>query len=69
MPWLPLVDNVPLQPPVAVQDVALVELQFRVVDPPLGTVVETAVSEAVGITLMVMLAALLVPPAPLHVTE
>ncbi|HEX9138389.1 MAG TPA: hypothetical protein VF848_01265 [Steroidobacteraceae bacterium] len=67
--WLPLAANVPLQPPVAVQDVALVELQFNVVDPPAATVVETTDSEAVGITLIVTLAALLVPPAPPQVSE
>jgi hypothetical protein len=46
----------------------LVELQFKVVELPLATMVETAVSEAVGITFIVTLAALLVPPAPLQVS-
>jgi hypothetical protein len=46
--WLPLVANAPPQSPVAVHDVALVELQVSVEDPPLATAVGLAVSVAVG---------------------
>jgi hypothetical protein len=57
-------------PPVAVQDVALVELQVSVEDEPLATVVGLAVSVAVGLGAMVTVAvaAVLVPPVPVHVT-
>jgi hypothetical protein len=62
---------VPLQPPVAVHDVALVELQVSVEKPPLAIVVGFAVSVAVGTGAMVTVAvaAVLVPPAPVHVNE
>jgi hypothetical protein len=46
--WLPLVANSPPQSPVAVHDVALVELQVSVEVPPLATAVGLAVSVAVG---------------------
>jgi hypothetical protein len=36
---VPLVAREPLQPPEAVQDVALLELQVNVEEPPLGTTV------------------------------
>jgi hypothetical protein len=69
--WLPLMANVPLQPPDAVQDVALVELQVRVEAAPLTTEAGFAVKEAVGSPriVTVAVAAVLVPPAPLHVNE
>jgi hypothetical protein len=65
---------VPLQPPLAVQDVALVELQVSVEDPPPAIVVGYAVSAAVatglgGVTVTVAVAGGLVPPAPVHVNE
>jgi hypothetical protein len=64
---------VPLQPPEAVQDVALVELQVNVEDPPLVVVVGLAVSMAVGtglaVTVTVAAAAVLVPPVPVQVRE
>jgi hypothetical protein len=62
---------VPLQPPEAVHDVALVEVQVSVEDPPLATAVGLAISVAVGtgLTVTVTLAAGLVPPAPLQVRE
>jgi hypothetical protein len=71
--WLPLVANVPLQPPEAVHDVALVELQVSVDAPPLATFVEFAVSMAVGtglaVTVTVAATAVLVPPPPEQVSE
>ena len=68
---MPLAAFVPLQPPEAVQDVALVELHVSVEDPPLAMVVGFAVSVAVGLRAMVTVAvaAVLVPPAPVHVNE
>ena len=48
MLWVPLVANVPLQPPEAVQEVALVELQVNVDAAPLSTAVGAAVSDPVG---------------------
>jgi hypothetical protein len=72
--WLPLVAFAPANvPPVAVQDVALVELQVNVEDPPLAIVVGFAVSVAVGVGLVVTVtmaaAGVLVPPGPVHVNE
>ena len=71
---MPLAAFVPLQPPVAAQDVALVELQRSVEDPPLGMLVGFAVNVAVGtglavITVTVAAAAVLVPPGPVQVNE
>ncbi len=66
---LPLAASVPLQPPEAVQLVALVELQESVDEPPFGTEVGLADNDAVGTTLTVVEAALLVPPGPLQVME
>jgi hypothetical protein len=62
---------VPLQPPEAVQEVALVELQVSVDVPPPAIVVGFAVSVAVGLGAIVTVAdvALLVPPVPVHVNE
>ena len=58
-------------PPVAVHDVALVELQVNVDVPPLAIEVGLAVSVAVGTGAMVTVAeaAVLVPPVPLQVNE
>ena len=58
-------------PPVAVQEVAFVEPQVSVEDEPLAIVVGLAVSVAVGLGTMVtmVVAAVLVPPAPVHVNE
>jgi hypothetical protein len=70
--WLPLMPFAPANvPPVAAQDVALVELQVSVVLAPLEIEVEIADSEAVGTGAMltVAVAAALVPPAPLQVSE
>ena len=67
----PLAGFVPLQPPEAMQDVALVELQVRVDDPPPAMVGGLAVRVAVGAEAMVTVAAvgILVPPVPIHVNE
>ncbi len=65
----------PDQPPPAVQAVALVELQVSVEAPPLATDVGAAPSETVGAgvvaaaTVTVAVAAGLVPPAPVQVSE
>jgi len=70
--WLPLVPFAPANvPPVAVQDAAFVELQVNVVLAPLGIEVKAADSVAVGTGAMVTVAvaAVLVPPAPLQVSE
>jgi len=58
-------------PPVAVQDVALVELHVNVEDPPLAIEVGFAASVAVGAGAMVTVAdaAVLVPPVPVQVSE
>jgi hypothetical protein len=58
-------------PPVAVHEVALVELQVNVEVPPLTIVAGFAVSVAVGLgaTVTVAIAAVLVPPVPVHVNE
>jgi hypothetical protein len=70
---VPLVGNVPLQPPEAVQDVALVELQVSMEVPPLGTLVGFAIKVAAGtelaVTLTVVAAAVLVPSEPVQVSE
>ena len=61
----------PLQPPEAVHEVALVELQVKVDVPPLTIVVGFAVSVTVGLGAIVTVAdvALLVPPVPVQVRE
>jgi hypothetical protein len=46
--WLPPVASAPVQPPEALQEVALAELQVSVAVPPLVTVVGDAVIDAVG---------------------
>jgi hypothetical protein len=62
---------VPLQPPEAVHEVALVEFQVSVEAAPLTTAVGFAVSVAVGTGAMVTVAvaALLVPPVPVQINE
>jgi len=61
----------PVQPPEAVHDVALVELQVSVELAPLAIDVGFADSVAVGTGAMVTVAdaTVLVPPAPVHVNE
>ena len=66
---VPLVALAPLQPPVAVQDVALVELQVSVEVPPLAMTEGVATNVAVGMMLTRTVDAPLVPPVPVHVKE
>jgi hypothetical protein len=56
---VPLVAFVPLQPPEAVQDVALVELHVSIDVPPLATEVGDALMDAVGVE---SIGVLLLPP-------
>jgi hypothetical protein len=60
---------VPLQAPEAVQEVALTELQVNVEAPPLATDAGAAEKVTVGAMLTVTLEAMLVPPAPLQLSE
>ena len=46
--WLPEVALDPLQPPLAVQLVALVEDQVKALEPPLSTIAGLALRETVG---------------------
>jgi len=69
---VPLVAFAPANvPPVAVHEVALVELQVNVAVPPPAIVVGFAVRVAVGMVpiVTVAVAAVLVPPSPLQVNE
>ena len=58
-------------PPVAVHDVALVELQVNVELPPLAMLMGFAFKVAVGMVPIVTVAVVtaLVPPGPVHVSE
>jgi hypothetical protein len=69
--WLPLVASAPVQPPDAVHDVALVELHVNMEAPPLAIDAGLADSVAMGTgaTVTVDVAAVLVPPAPVQVSE
>ena len=68
----PEVERAPLQPPEAVQPVALVDDQFSVAAAPLATLVGVAVSVTVGaggVDVTVTVAeALALPPAPLQLS-
>lgn len=66
---VPLVASEPLQPPEAVQPVALVEDHVSAEVPPLATVVGLAVSVTVGAGDVTVTVAdwLALPPAPVHV--
>ena len=66
---VPLAALVPVQPPVAEQEIALVELQVSMEALPAATAVGFAVKVAVGVMLTVAVAAVLVPPAPVQVSE
>ena len=70
---VPLAAFEPLQPPEAVHDVALVELQVNIELLPLAIDVGLAVSVAVGaravVTVTVAVAGALVPPGPVQVIE
>jgi hypothetical protein len=71
--WVPLVANVPVQPPDAVQAVASVELQVSVAAPPLVMLVVETASAAVGVlagaTSTVTDLVSVVPPDPVHSSE
>ena len=66
----PEIERAPLQPPEAVQPVALVDDQFSVAAAPLATLLGVAVSVTVGAGgLTVTVAdALALPPAPLQLS-
>jgi hypothetical protein len=68
---VPLVALVPLQPPDAVHEVALVELHVRSDFPPLATDegFVARVTVAAGTTLTVAVVTVLMPPVPLQVSE
>jgi hypothetical protein len=65
---VPLAASVPLQPPEAVQESALIELQVSDAVPPRATAPGEAVSVAVGkgFTVTAALTGTLVPPGPEH---
>ena len=74
--WVPLAGSEPVQPPDAVQDVALVEFQVSVDEPPGATLAGEALRLAVGaagggkgLTVIEAVAGGLVPPGPEHVNE
>jgi hypothetical protein len=70
---VPVTSWAPLQPPVAVHAVALVELHVRVAAAPaaigFGLAARVTVGAITGVTVTVAVAALLAPPAPLQVNE
>lgn len=71
---VPLVASVPVQPPEAVQDVALVELQVSTEVPPLAIADGAALKLTVGTTgvdetVTVAVTGSLVPPAPVQTSE
>ena len=69
-PSVPLIASAPVQPPLAVQEVAFVLDQVRVELPPEEMVVGLADSVTVGAgaTVTVVLAGDVVPPAPVQVS-
>ena len=69
MLWVPLAGSAPLQPPDAVQPVALVDVHVNDDALPLATDAGDAVKVTVGAMLTVTLEAVLVPPGPLQVSE
>jgi hypothetical protein len=68
---VPLVGREPLQPPEAVQEVALAELHVRVEAPPPATTAGPAasVTVAAGMTVTAAVATLLLPPVPKQTRE
>ena len=68
---MPLVALVPLQPPEAVHEVALLELHVSMEAPPLATMAGFAVSVTLAVpgTATVAVATLLVPPSPTQVKK
>lgn len=71
VPWLPLAASVPLQPPDAVHESALVDIHVNVEAPPEATAVGVAVSATIGswFTMTGALASALLPPGPVQVNE
>lgn len=69
--WAPPIDFVPLQPPDAVQAVALAEVHVSVEAPPLATARGATVKVTLGraLTVTVTAAAALLPPVPVQVIE
>ena len=68
--WLPEVALLPDHAPEAVQEVALVDDQVSVEDPPLATDVGFAVSDTVGTgNTVTVTEALALPPEPVQVRE
>ncbi len=75
--WLPLTARLPLQPPDAAHDVALMAFQASVVVPPLAMAEGVAVRVTAGdggwpvtaVTVTVAEFGALVPPLPVHVIE
>jgi hypothetical protein len=69
--WLPLAATVPLQPPEALHEVALVELHVSMEAFPEATAVGAAASVAVGagIDATVAVAGGVTPPGPVHTIE
>lgn len=66
--WVPLVALLPVQPPLAVQEVALVEDQVRVALWPETMLVGEAEKETVGAAALTLTVTLrvVVPPAPVQ---
>ncbi len=69
VPCAPLIGNAPLQPPEAVQAVALLEFQVSVDVPPVAMTEGLTLNVAEGMTFTVAVAGALVPPGPVHVSE
>jgi hypothetical protein len=66
--WLPLVAVFDVQPPVAAHEVALVELQVNVDEPPLAMLAGLALTVTVGcVTTVTVAEALAEPPVPVQV--
>jgi hypothetical protein len=69
--WVPLAATVPLHPPDAIHESALVDVHVKVEAPPEATAVGVAVSATIGkaFTVTGAVAAALLPPGPVHVKE
>jgi hypothetical protein len=69
--WLPLSPTEPLQPPDAVHDEALADVQVKVAAPPLNTVAGAAVKVTAGRGMMLtaVMAGALLPPTPVQTSE
>jgi hypothetical protein len=66
----PMVASLPLQPPEAAQEVALVDVQFNVAPPPLAIVLGLALKLTVGAVAVTETVAdcVALPPVPVHVS-